>query len=152
MAYKQSPGRGNNAKTGHGIPSPFKQEEHKTKKTTEQVAKKEAAGYTFAETKAAQKFASGAPGTGAISGTEIDIKSGLSKAKGYEKKLATQPSGDTFITDGGGKTISSAKFNPHGNKDVEALKKKYESDKAFTNDSRKANTISQNAKLKLGKK
>lgn len=25
MAYKQSPGRGNNAKTGHGIPAPFKQ-------------------------------------------------------------------------------------------------------------------------------
>lgn len=25
MAYVQNPGRGNNAKTGHGIPSPFKQ-------------------------------------------------------------------------------------------------------------------------------
>jgi hypothetical protein len=25
MAYLQKPGRGNNAKTGHGIPSPFKQ-------------------------------------------------------------------------------------------------------------------------------
>jgi hypothetical protein len=27
MAYKQNPGRGNNAKTGHGLPSPFKQTE-----------------------------------------------------------------------------------------------------------------------------
>jgi hypothetical protein len=27
MAYKQNPGRGNNAKTGHGLPSPFKQME-----------------------------------------------------------------------------------------------------------------------------
>ena len=25
MAYKQTPGRGNQAKTGHGIPAPFKQ-------------------------------------------------------------------------------------------------------------------------------
>ena len=27
MAYKQKPGRGNQAKTGHGIPAPFKQME-----------------------------------------------------------------------------------------------------------------------------
>jgi len=29
-----------------------------------------------------------------------------------------QPSGDVFITTGGGKTIASAKFNPHGNKEL----------------------------------
>jgi len=40
MAFKQSPGRGNYAKTGHGIPSPLKQEEPKTKKMQEQVLKK----------------------------------------------------------------------------------------------------------------
>ena len=27
MAYTQKPGRGNNAKTGHGVPAPFKQED-----------------------------------------------------------------------------------------------------------------------------
>ncbi|MFY8248480.1 MAG: hypothetical protein ACOVJ5_02130 [Gloeomargaritales cyanobacterium] len=30
MAYKQTPGRGNNSKTGHGIPAPFKQEQEKS--------------------------------------------------------------------------------------------------------------------------
>jgi hypothetical protein len=153
MAFKQSPGRGNYAKTGHGIPSPLKQEEPKTKKMQEQVAKKEKSGATFEEVKAAEKFAIKAPGTGLIEGTETDIQSGMTKAKGYEKKFVTQPSGDVFITTGGGKTIASAKFNPHGNKEVEALKKKYESDKASTEDARKANVTAQNYRLKLaGKK
>jgi len=74
MAYKQSPGRGNNAKTGHGIPSPFKQEEPKTAKAKAQVAKKEASGATYQEIKSAEKFANKAPGTGLISGTEMNIK------------------------------------------------------------------------------
>lgn len=34
MAYKQNPGRGNHSKTGHGIPSPLKQEIELTKKYT----------------------------------------------------------------------------------------------------------------------
>jgi len=31
MAYKQNPGRGNHSKTGHGLPSPFKQLNEETK-------------------------------------------------------------------------------------------------------------------------
>jgi hypothetical protein len=149
MAFKQSPGRGNYAKTGHGLPSPLRQEEPKTAKMKAQVAKKEAVGPTYKEQTAAEKFASKAPGTGLMGGTETDIQSGMTKAKEYEKKLVTQPSGDTFITTGGGKTIASAKFNPHGNKEVEALKKKYESEKSSTKDARKANVVAQNYRLKL---
>lgn len=39
MAYKQSPGRGNNAKTGYGIPAPFKQVD---KEVDAMIAKKKA--------------------------------------------------------------------------------------------------------------
>jgi hypothetical protein len=152
MAFKQSPGRGNYAKTGHGIPSPLKQEEPKTKKMKEQVAKKEKSGATFKEVEAAKKFANKAPGTGLMEGTETDIQSGMTKPKGYEKKFVTQPGGDSFITTSGGKTIASAKFNRYGNKEVEELKKKYESDKASTEDARKANVTAQNYRLKLAGK
>ena len=49
MAFKQSPGRGNNAKTGYGIPSPLKQEIELTKEYTkgkEKLAANRAKGST----------------------------------------------------------------------------------------------------------
>jgi len=157
MAYKQSPGRGNNAKTGHGIPSPFKQEEPKTEKMKAQVAKKEIAGATYGETKAAEKFASKAPGTGLIGGTEMNIKSGKTEAKPYEKSLKSgkelgleKAPQDMFITDAAGKILKKAEAkNP---KAVEALKKEFASAKASTADARKANTVAQNYRLKLAGK
>jgi len=157
MAYKQSPGRGNNPKTGHGIPSPFKQEDPKTEKMKAAVAKKEVKGATYSETKSAEKFANKAPGTGLISGTEMNIKSGKTEAKPYEKSLKSgkelgleKSPNDTFITDSAGKIVKKAEArNP---KAVEALKKEFSSAKAFTKDSRTANTVAQNYRLKLAGK
>jgi hypothetical protein len=157
MAYKQSPGRGNNAKTGHGIPSPFKQEEPKTTKMKAQIAKKEAAGATYAETKSAEKFANKAPGTGLVSGTETNIKSGKTQPKGYEKSLKSgkelglqNAPNDMFITDSAGKVIKKAEArNP---KAVEALKKEFTSAKSSTEDARKANSAAQNYRLKIAGK
>ena len=157
MAYTQSPGRGNNAKTGYGIPSPFKQEGPKTTKIKEQIAKKEASGATYAETKSAEKFANKAPGTGLIGGTEMNIKSGKTQPKGYEKSLKSgkelgleKSPKDMFITDSAGKIIKKAEAkNP---KAVEALKKEYESAKGSTKDARTASSASQNYRLKLAGK
>lgn len=157
MAYKQSPGRGNNAKTGYGLPSPFKQEEPKTAKMKAQIAKKEDKGATYAETKSAEKFASKAPGTGLISGTETNIKSGKTQPKAYEKSLKSgkelgleKSPKDLFITDAAGKVVKKAEArNP---KAIEALKKEYQSAKSSTKDARTANSAAQNYRLKLAGK
>jgi hypothetical protein len=151
MAYTQKPGRGNNPKTGHGIPTPFKQEGPKTEAMRSQVAKKEKAGLTFAETEAAKKFASGAPGTGVLSGTTKDTKTGETSPKDFEKKLVKQPGGDVFMTDASGKTLESAKYSVHGNKAVQALESKYKDLKSSTEDARKAGSLAQNSRIKLGR-
>ena len=157
MAYKQSPGRGNNAKTGYGIPSPLRQEEPKTAKMKESIAKKEAKGATYAETKSAEKFASKAPGTGLIGGTETNIKSGKTQPKAYEKSLKSgkelgleKSPKDLFITDAAGKVVKKAEArNP---KAIEALKKEYQSAKSSTKDARTANAAAQNYRLKIAGK
>lgn len=157
MAYKQSPGRGNNAKTGHGIPSPFKQEDPKTTKMKAQIAKKEVVGATYGETKAAEKFANKAPGTGLMGGTETNIKSGKTQPKTYEKSLKAgkelgleKSPNDMFITDAAGKVIKKAEArNP---KAMEALKKEFTSAKSSTEDARKANSAAQNYRLKIAGK
>ena len=157
MAYKQSPGRGNNAKTGHGIPSPFKQEDPKTAKMKESIAKREAKGATYGETKAAEKFANKAPGTGLMGGTETNPKSGKTQPKAYEKSLKSgkelgleKAPNDMFITDSAGKIMKKAEAkNP---KAIEALKKEYQSAKASTKDARTANSAAQNYRLKIAGK
>jgi hypothetical protein len=151
MAFKLKPGRGNNAKTGHGIPSPFKQEGPKTEKMKSQVAKKEKAGLTNVEMEDAKKFAAGAPGTGVLSGTTKDIETGETSAKAFEKKLVKQPGGDVFMTDASGKTLESAKYNAYGNKAVQALEDKYKSLKHSTEDARKAATVAQNSRIKMAR-
>lgn len=148
MAFAQKPGRQSFPKTGHGLPSPLLQQ--KTAATNAYIAKRKADNtYTKDELDRADKFASGAAGTGLIPGTSMSSSTGESQANAYEKKLVTQASGDTFMVDGSGKTIKSAKYNPHGNKDVETLKKEYNSQKAFTEDSRTANAKSQNFRASL---
>jgi len=157
MAYTQSPGRGNNAKTGHGIPSPFKQEGPKTMKRRADVAKKEVMGDTYAEIKSAERFANKAPGTGLMGGTETNIKSGKTQAKSYEKSLKSgkelgleKSPNDMFITDSAGKVIKKAEArNP---KAVEALKKEFASKKSSTEDARSANAVGQNYRLKIAGK
>lgn len=146
MAYTQKPGRGNNAKTGHGLPTPFMQTEPgpKTAKAMVDVAKRRKEGTTAREDMADKKFATGTPGTGMTPGTEMNPRTNQAAPKGYEKTLKTNPNGDTFIVNGAGKTIEKAVYNKFKPEAVEALKKKYANVKAETNDSRTANTVRQN--------
>jgi hypothetical protein len=75
MAYKQNPGRGNSPKTGHGIPTPFKQmtgEEEKYNLTTNNK---------FDKARETQlKTGDGSRGFG------VTVKNGIATADAYEKK------------------------------------------------------------------
>jgi hypothetical protein len=79
MAYTQNPGRGNSAKTGHGVPTPFKQEIELTtdyERGKKRLAKARAEGgknYTSA--------------ISSIEGITVDPASGLSTVNPYEKKF-----------------------------------------------------------------
>jgi hypothetical protein len=150
MAYTQKPGRGNNAKTGHGLPTPFMQTEPgpKTAKALAEVTKRKQEGVTEKEYAADKKFATGTPGTGMTSGTSFNPRTNETTANPYEKKLVSQPNGDTFLVNGAGKTIEKAVFNKFKPEAVEALKKKYANEKAMTNDSRSANVVRQNERGK----
>ena len=152
MAYTQNPGRGNSAKTGHGIPAPFKQttDGPATAKRREQVNKREASGYTNEETKNATKFAQGAKGTGLMGNTQISSRTGETEVKPYGSKLVTQPGGDVFMVNSAGKTVKSAKANKLNSTAIDKLKKEFESDKKSYNDYATANVTSQNAAGKLG--
>lgn len=154
MAYKQIPGRGNHAKTGHGIPAPFKQEGQKTQKAKESIEKRTAFGTTYDEQKSAEKFAVNAPQGKVASGTEFNSRSGKVIPKTFEKKLQSgkeigleNSPNDMFITDSAGKIVKKAEArNP---KAVEALKKEYSSMKGDTEDARKANSMTQNYSLSV---
>lgn len=153
MAYTQKPGRGNEAKTGSGIPAPFKQIEDgpATAKRKAQVAKKEVLGSTAAETKGATRFAQGAKGTGLMGNTQMSSRSGETEVKPYGNKLVTQEgSGDVFMVNSVGKTIKSAKSSKLNSTAIDKLKKEFESDKKSYADYASANVVSQNAAGKLG--
>jgi hypothetical protein len=130
MAYTQKPGRGNNPKTGHGIPSPLMQ-------TDIELTNKYTRGR---QTLATRRQEGNTP-----SGLNVDSKTGFASAKGYEKKIVTQPSGDTLIVDSSGKTIESAKANKFNSTAVDALKKKYEKEKTSTGKYRHNNSEFYNA-------
>jgi hypothetical protein len=152
MAYTQNPGRGSNAKTGHGIPTPFKQtiDGPATANRRAQVNKREASGYTNEETQNATRFAQGVKGTGLAGNTQMSSRTGETEVKPYGSKLVTQPGGDVFMVNSAGKTVKSAKANKLNSKDIDKLKKEFESDKKSYNDYATANVISQNAAGKLG--
>lgn len=150
MAYKQSPGRGNKAKTGNGVPSAFLQtiDGPATEKMKAQVAKKETKGLTFAEQTAAKKFASGAAGTGVMGNTKMNPMSGETEVKPSGNKLVKQEGGNMMIVNSAGKTIASAKGNRFNSKETDALTSKFNKDEASYKDYATANTIAQNSKLK----
>jgi hypothetical protein len=152
MAYTQAPGRGNSPKTGNGLPKVLLQTTDGPKATSMKKQVEGKKGFeSYQDVKKATKFAETATNESlSNTGLKFDTRTGETTGKDYEKKLVTQPGGDTFIVDGGGKTMASAKYNIHGNKEVEALKKQYAKDKAFTEDSRKSTSISANAQGKLG--
>jgi hypothetical protein len=157
MAYKQNPGRGNNAKTGHGLPTPLKQvnPDSKLGKAVSTYAQKDREGYTATEVKMASNFAKGAEGTKTMPGTEMSSKTGQTTAKSYEKSLKSGKElglkgaeNDMFITDGGGKIMKRAEAKKAGA--IESLKKEYASKKMATEDARSANVYSQNKRGVLG--
>jgi hypothetical protein len=101
MAYKQKPGRGNYAKTGHGLPSPFKQMEI-------EVTKK----YEVGKKKLAKNRATGnVPG-----GMNIDPESGYATPKLPMHKVVESGS---FLreVDSAGKIVKEVPKDTRGNKD-----------------------------------
>jgi hypothetical protein len=123
MAYTQNPGRGNNPKTGHGIPQILQTNidvtgryEEGKKILKSNIAKGNTPDYL-----------------------NIDPATGTATAKPYEKKLVTQANGDTFWVDGSGKTIASAKANKFNSTAIDDLKAKYEKEKNYTNQTRTHN-------------
>lgn len=99
MAYIQNPGRGNNPKTGHGLPSALKQidpPKGKPEVVTEASAKihKELNAAPVAKAKQYQ--------------TEYDDKTGF---KPKESNIKTVMSGDNILRVQGGKTVASISKN-----------------------------------------
>jgi hypothetical protein len=141
MAYTQSPGRGNNSKTGHGIPTPFKQEIELTseydkgKKTMADARKKGGKNYSNA--------------IASIEGINVDVASGAATAKPYEKtfrpgegqKGGGSRSRASIIS--GGKTVkeSGAGLFKESN---EKLYKEYKADSTSTMNSRNKNAAQYN--------
>jgi len=143
MAYAQK----------HMAKSPLKQMGtiDKVKAAKEAAAKKEKAGMTYEEDKAAKRFANREKGTGVVSGTEVNVKSKQVVAKPFEKKFVPQK-GDqpAMITDASGKPVKKAAFSSMNSKSADALKNEYEKMKKSTETSRKANAITQTALAKRG--
>ena len=158
MAYKQSPGRGNNAKTGHGIPSPFKQSEDnfKTKRAHGDIAKKEEIGYTIDDYNKGKKFASEVSKADlSAQGTKFNPATGNTEPKTYEKSLKTgkelglkNADNDMFVTNASGGIVKKAEAR--NTNAVKSLKKEYETGKSTTDDARKANSMYQNNSIKIG--
>jgi hypothetical protein len=77
MAYTQNPGRGNNPKTGHGIPAPFKQE---IELTTDYERGKKRRTKAIAE--GGKDYLSGISN---VEGITVDPSSGFATANPYER-------------------------------------------------------------------
>lgn len=129
MAYKQKPGRGNNPKTGHGLPSPLKQEIEVTKK------------YEVGKKKLAENRKTGSiPG-----GMNVDMATGFATVKPYEKKFVeNKATRGASIIGGDNKTISQASSYGEG-RQVKALRKQFVSDSTSTMNNRKRNVDIYNA-------
>lgn len=153
MAYTQSPGRGNKAKTGNGVPSAFLQtiDGPATEKMKAQVAKKETKGLTFAENVAAKKFANKEAGSGPMGNTRFNPLSGETEVKPSGNKLVKQEGGNMMIVNSVGKTVASAKANKFNTKEVDALKSKFTKDEASYKDYATANTLAQNSRIKMAR-
>ena len=115
MAFKQNPGRGNNPKTGYGIPSPLKQGIELTEKYTK--------GKKTLKTQREKGNVD--------SGLNVDKTTGMATAKPYEKSFvpATSKSQQAHIVSGDKKTVASASTYGGGS---EKLRREFTSDSAST--------------------
>jgi hypothetical protein len=129
MAFKQNPGRGNNSKTGYGLPTPFKQDIELTKK------------YTQGKKKLATQREKG----NVDSGLNVDKASGFATAKPYEKSFVTnKKTKQSYIVGGDKKTTASA--SSYGNdKAIKDLRKQFVSDSTSTMKARNRNAELYNA-------
>jgi hypothetical protein len=116
MAFKQNPGRGNNSKTGYGLPTPFKQDIELTKKYT----------------KGKKTLATQREKGNVDSGMVVDKASGFATAKPYEKSYATnEKTKQAYIVGGDKKTTATA--SSYGNdKAIKDLRKRFVSDSTST--------------------
>lgn len=140
MAYMQRPGRGNHPKTGHGLPSPFKQ-------TDIELTKKYDKGKATLDV---QREKGNTPG-----GMTVNKTTGEAKANSYERTFEEPSAANAFtarIKDSKGNEVGSAKAQmvsgsmvPNGGGAVDALRKKYAKDKSFTESSRHKNVDQYNA-------
>lgn len=128
MAFKQNPGRGNNPKTGHGIPSPLKQGIELTEK------------YTKGKKSLEIQRDRGNVDTG----LNVDQTTGFATAKPYEKSFvpATSKSQQAHIVGGDKKTVSSASSYGGG---ADKLRREFTSDSASTMNRRNMNAELYNA-------
>jgi hypothetical protein len=130
MAYKQTPGRGNNPKTGNGLPSPFKQEDI-------ELTKKYSKGK---KTLATQREKGNID-----SGLNVDKASGFATAKPYEKSFVTNKiTGGASVIGGDKKTIATATSYGQGS-EVKKLRKAFVSDSTSTMNRRNRNAELYNA-------
>lgn len=140
MAYTQKPGRGNNPKTGYGVPAPFKQTDIELTKKYEQGKKL---------LKKQREKGNTPPGM------DVNSRTGTAVSRGYEK-VFEEPSVENAFTarikDSKGKQIGMAKADnvsgnmvPGGGKAVEKLREQYNKEKAFTEGTRAKNVDQYNA-------
>jgi len=137
----------------HMAKSPLKQTGSidKVKAAKEAAVKKEKAGMTYEEDKAAKKFAGKEKGTGTVSGTQVNVKTKQVEPKSFEKKFVESKGGaPAMITDASGKPIKKAEYSSVNSKKIAAVPAEYNKMKESTEKSRAANAITQTAHAKRG--
>ena len=131
MAYKQSPGRGNSAKTGNGLPSPLRQDN----------------GIELTErySKGKKKYEEQRKKGNVDSGLNVDVTTGFATAKPYEKKFVpNKVTKGASIIGGDNKATATASSYGQG-REVENLRKKFVSDSTSTMNRRNRNAEFYNA-------
>ena len=117
MAFKQTPGRGNSPKTGHGLPSPLRQDNIEP---TEKYIKGK------------KKYKENAEKGFVGNGLKVDAATGVATVKPYEKKFVpNKTTKGASIIGGDNKTVATATDYGQG-REVEALRKKFVSDSTST--------------------
>lgn len=115
MAYKQNPGRGNNPKTGHGIPTPLMQMNREV--------------VTKASEKMHKELNADPVGKGVQYQTTYDDQGGF---KGKDSNISNVMAGDYIYRVQGGKTVATiAKSDKKGAKNFMSETAKQQEDQNF---------------------
>ena len=128
MAFKQNPGRGNSPKTGHGLPSPLRQDNIEP---TEKYIKGK------------KKYRENAEKGFVHNGLNVDAATGVATVKPYEKTFVKRRN-QAFIIDGDNKTIAKATDYGQG-REIEQLEKRFKADSTNTMNQRNSSAEFYNA-------